>query len=73
LRGHGQSADAPFTFGIYERRDVEGAIDWLKSQGFESGKIGVLGVSMGAASVIGAAAGDRALMDNELYDNLTGR
>jgi dipeptidyl aminopeptidase/acylaminoacyl peptidase len=56
LRGHGQSADARFTFGITERRDVVAAIDWLKTQGFQPKHIGVLGVSMGSASVIGSAA-----------------
>jgi pimeloyl-ACP methyl ester carboxylesterase len=58
LRGHGQSSDAHFSFGLNERRDVEGAVDWLKSQGFQPGSIGVLGVSLGAASSIGATADD---------------
>ncbi len=58
LRGHGQSGDAHFSFGLYERRDVEGAVDWLKQQGFQAGHIGVLGVSLGAASSIGATADD---------------
>ncbi|MBK9710801.1 MAG: alpha/beta fold hydrolase [Kouleothrix sp.] len=58
LRGHGQSADAHFSFGIRERYDVEGAVDWLKGQGFKPGSIGVLGVSMGGAAGIGAAADD---------------
>jgi uncharacterized protein len=56
LRGHGESADARFTFGIKERWDVEGAVDWLEEQGYQPGKIGVLGYSLGGASVIGAAA-----------------
>jgi len=56
LRGHGQSADSRFTFGIKERFDVLGAVDWLRAHGFQDGKIGVLGYSLGAASVIGAAA-----------------
>jgi uncharacterized protein len=58
LRGHGQSGEARLSFGINERRDVEGAVDWLRSQGYRAGSIGVLGVSMGAASGIGAAAND---------------
>jgi pimeloyl-ACP methyl ester carboxylesterase len=58
MRGHGQSGDAHFSFGITERRDVEGAVDWLKRQGFQPGSVGVLGVSMGAATGIGAAAED---------------
>ena len=56
LRGHGESAEARFTFGIKERQDVLGAVDWLEGQGYQPGKIGVLGYSLGAASVIGAAA-----------------
>ncbi|MGE5656790.1 MAG: alpha/beta hydrolase [Actinomycetota bacterium] len=56
LRGHGQSNDSRFTFGITERRDIIAAVEWLKAEGFEPKKIGVLGVSMGSASVIGAAA-----------------
>lgn len=58
LRGHGASGDAHFSFGLTERRDLEGAVDWLKGQGFQPGSIGVLGVSMGAAAGIGAAADD---------------
>ena len=56
LRGHGESADARFTFGILERRDVLGAVDWLEGRGYQPGKIGVLGYSLGAGSVTGAAA-----------------
>jgi dipeptidyl aminopeptidase/acylaminoacyl peptidase len=56
LRGHGESSDARYTFGLRERRDVLGAVDWLEEKGYEPGKIGVFGYSLGAASVIGAAA-----------------
>lgn len=56
LRGHGQSGDARFTFGLAERKDVIAAVNWLKQQGFQAGKIGVLGVSMGAATAIGTTA-----------------
>ena len=56
LRGHGQSEAAYCTFGLSERQDVIGAVNWLKQQGFQPSKIGVLGVSLGAAAVIGAAA-----------------
>ncbi len=61
MRGHGQSADAHFTFGILERREVMAAVDYLLARGHQSGKIGLLGTSMGAASVIGAAAEDPAV------------
>jgi uncharacterized protein len=56
LRGHGASADARFSFGLRERRDVAGAVEWLLEQGYPAGAIGVLGVSMGGAAAIGAAA-----------------
>jgi pimeloyl-ACP methyl ester carboxylesterase len=55
LRGHGQSAESRFTFGMYERRDVLAAVDYLLARGHQPGKIALLGTSMGAASVIGAA------------------
>jgi pimeloyl-ACP methyl ester carboxylesterase len=58
LRGHGDSGEGRFGFGLIERRDVIGAVDWLEAQGFAPGSIGVLGVSLGAASAIGAAHDD---------------
>ena len=56
LRGYGESSDGRFTFGIRERQDVLGALDYLEERGYLPGKIGVLGLSLGAASAIGAAA-----------------
>jgi len=56
LRGHGQSADSRFSFGIKERQDVLGGVDWLEAHGYQPGRIGVLGYSLGAGSVIGAAS-----------------
>ncbi len=61
LRGHGQSGDSRFTFGRLERRDVLAAIDYLLARGHQPGKIGLLGTSMGAASVIAAAAENQAV------------
>lgn len=61
LRGHGRSGDAHFSFGLNERRDVEGAVDWLQANGIAAGRIGVLGVSMGAASSTLAAAEEPAI------------
>jgi pimeloyl-ACP methyl ester carboxylesterase len=58
MRGHGGSGDGRYSFGVNEQRDVQGAADWLKGQGFAPGRIGVLGLSMGAASSIMAAADD---------------
>lgn len=56
LRGHGLSEDARSTFGITARRDVLGAVYWLEQRGYQAGNIGVLGYSLGAGSVIAAAA-----------------
>lgn len=58
LRGHGQSSDGRFSYGLYERYDVLGAVDWLIARGYQPGKIGVMGLSLGASAVIGAAAED---------------
>jgi fermentation-respiration switch protein FrsA (DUF1100 family) len=54
LRGHGESNDGRVTFGTRERYDVIGAIDWLVAKDFQPGSIGVLGISLGSASSIGA-------------------
>jgi uncharacterized protein len=58
LRGHGASGDARFTFGREERLDVGAAISYLVARGVPAGQVGLLGVSMGAASAVGAAAVD---------------
>jgi uncharacterized protein len=54
LRGHGESSGRHTSVGYLERLDVVGAARFLRSRGF--GPIGVLGVSMGAATAILAAA-----------------
>lgn len=54
LRGHGESDAAPQTYGIRERRDVLGAVDWLLARGYAPGAIGVLGTSMGGVAALGA-------------------
>jgi pimeloyl-ACP methyl ester carboxylesterase len=61
LRGHGGSDHSHVSFGINERYDIIGAVNWLKNRGFKAGKIGVLGVSMGGASALGAAAEEPAI------------
>lgn len=61
LRGHGMSADSRFSFGRLERRDVLASIEFLLDKGHPSGKIGLIGVSMGAESVVGAAAVNQAV------------
>jgi len=61
LRGHGESSDARFSFGINESRDVLGAVDFLREHGTKPGSIGVLGASMGAATSLFAAAAEPAI------------
>lgn len=61
LRGHGHSEAAPLTYGVRERLDVLGAVDWLRSRGYADGRIGVLGASMGGAAAIAAAAEEMAI------------
>jgi alpha-beta hydrolase superfamily lysophospholipase len=58
LRGHGASAGERFSFGHLERFDVMAAVDLLLAEGVPAGQVGVLGVSMGGATAIGAAASD---------------
>ena len=54
LRGHGESDGNRISAGYYEKRDLLGAVDYVKSRGFEH--IGVLGFSMGASTTILATA-----------------
>ena len=61
LRGHGESEGRRYTWGEYERRDVLGGIDFLLEKGFEPGKIAVLGISLGGAAAVGAAANEKAI------------
>jgi uncharacterized protein len=61
VRGHGRSSDGRYTFGLHEKDDVEGAVDWLLRHGFRPGMIGVLGESMGGVASILAAAEEPAV------------
>lgn len=55
LRGHGQSAPSHVTYGYREALDVQAAADFLARQpGIE--QIGALGLSLGGATIIRAAA-----------------
>ena len=58
LRAHGLSGGADSSWGIGERHDVEGAVDWIKSQGFQPAGIGALGASLGATACVYATADD---------------
>jgi fermentation-respiration switch protein FrsA (DUF1100 family) len=58
LRDHGDSTreDGRFAGGTDEYRDVLGAWDWLRGeQGLPASSIGLLGISLGAATVLLAA------------------
>lgn len=58
-RGRGNSDGGFSTLGFLEWRDVLHAIDWVRSQpGIADDKIGLHGLSLGAACVIMAAAED---------------
>lgn len=61
LRGHGKGGEARTSYGLNESRDVLGAVDWLMARGYDSGRIGVLGASMGGAAAIAAAAAEPAI------------
>ncbi|MBC8160062.1 MAG: alpha/beta fold hydrolase [Roseiflexaceae bacterium] len=61
LRGHGASDAARMTYGIRERHEVLGAVDWLLAQGYAPGAIGVLGASMGGVAGMGAAGEEPAI------------
>jgi pimeloyl-ACP methyl ester carboxylesterase len=58
LRAHGLSGGVNSEWGVAERHDVEGAVDWIKGQGIQPGSIGALGGSLGATSCVYATADD---------------
>jgi len=58
LRAHGFSGGENCTWGVGERHDVEGAVDWVKQHGISPPGIGALGASLGATSSVYATADD---------------
>jgi pimeloyl-ACP methyl ester carboxylesterase len=56
LRHHGESGGTATTFGAKEKKDVEAAVDYVRDR--SPGPVVVWGVSLGAASVVLAAADD---------------
>ena len=56
LRAHGRSDGTRLGLGWHERCDVRAAVALLTAQGFQPGRIGLHGVSYGAATALLAAA-----------------
>lgn len=54
FRAHGRSPGQIITFGYLERRDVVGAVDWLRRRGVR--RVGLLGFSLGGIAAMLAAA-----------------
>jgi uncharacterized protein len=50
FRGHGRSDGRQITFGYLERRDVQGAVSFLRGRGMR--RIGLLGFSLGGITAI---------------------
>jgi len=54
FRGHGESDDAPTTFGMLEVEDVAGALVWLGERGIR--RVALFGTSMGGIAAIESVA-----------------
>ncbi len=59
LRGHGGSTGNWITYGLRESRDLSQVMDELQHRRLLAGRIGVYGISFGAATAIHTAARDR--------------
>ncbi len=59
LRGHGESTGKHITFGVVEARDLAQLTDYLQGHQLCGEKIGVWGVSLGAATAIQFAGIDK--------------
>ena len=61
LRNYGQSSLVSHyeNLGLTEYNDVLGAFDFLQTKGFKKNKIGLLGISLGASTVILAASHEK--------------
>lgn len=57
FRGCGDSADGPQSLGLFEQRDLEAAIELVRKRRPDA-RLGLLGMSMGAAASICVAARD---------------
>jgi pimeloyl-ACP methyl ester carboxylesterase len=65
FRGHGDSDEAPTTFGLREVDDIAGALAWLGERGVE--RVALVGMSIGGISAIAAVAvlGDGSLVGTD--------
>lgn len=73
LRDSGRSQGSMTTIGVYEQRDVRGAIDFVRSLGGPGRHIGLLGYSMGAATaliVAGQEPGVQAVIADSAFADL---
>jgi len=55
LRGHGESAHDRLSFGVRERNDVLGALDFVTGRGLAPREVAFAGISYGAAALLLAA------------------
>lgn len=56
LRGHGQSDPTRLTLGRREQNDIRAVMRWAEGHGFQRDRIGWLGYSMGASTLLLEAA-----------------
>ncbi len=73
LRGHGQSDPSRLTLGRRERADIRAVMSWARDEGFTQDRIGWLGYSMGASTLLLEAAqnpGIQVVVMDSPYGNL---
>jgi uncharacterized protein len=58
IRNHGRSGGLNTSFGHYEKQDLKTVVDWAFSRLGPGGKVGTLGLSLGAATTLQHAAID---------------
>jgi pimeloyl-ACP methyl ester carboxylesterase len=58
LRGHGRSTGDVLSYGVFDAHDLSIVLDALEARGERVGRVGVLGVSYGAATAIEWAGAD---------------
>lgn len=58
LRGHGRSDPARLTMGRLEREDLRAVLAWAEGRGYDPGRIGWVGHSLGASTILMEGAGN---------------